>query len=187
LPVITCGRGSAAICLIWELQLWKTLWQLEEVFSSPLWRHLARANPRSERFSSAVRRFSSIRNAPGGFDSSAAPAGSIVVTNVVKPTAAQRCTRAVSSRGRPQTCSMTSRWPNHPDQDKAERVPFRMAAAVLIANSRAPGRGALPTTKTKRGDGSNSGAASDAAGGCSSDDQHSCCPGFGPGTENAFD
>src|ERR1019366_9405376 len=97
-----------------------------------------------------------------------------------------RCTRAVSSRGRTQTCSMTSRWPNHPDQDRAERVPFRMAAAVLIANSRAPGRPALPTIKTKRGARSNSPQLSDDVD-LRPSDQQSCCPRPEPGTENAFE
>lgn len=33
---------------------------------------------------------------------------------------------------------MTSRWPNHPNQDRAERVPLHMAEPVLVAHSRAP-------------------------------------------------
>ena len=33
LLVITCARGSAVTCLIWELQFWKTLLRLEEASS----------------------------------------------------------------------------------------------------------------------------------------------------------
>src|ERR1700674_1076256 len=54
---------------------------------------------------------------------------------------------------------MTSRWPNHPDQDRAEWVPFRTAAAVLIEQSRAPGRAALPSVQAERGAKSKSGQA----------------------------
>jgi hypothetical protein len=46
---------------------------------------------------------------------------------------------------------MTSRQPDHPDQDMAEPVPFRMAAAVLTAQSRAPGRAGLRTGQTECG------------------------------------
>src|SRR5271165_5085980 len=46
------------------------------------------------------------------------------------PPQPNRYTRAVSNRGRTQTCSMTSLWPDHPDQDRAEWVLYRMAAAV---------------------------------------------------------
>ncbi len=50
--------------------------------------------------------------------------------------------RAVSSRGRTQTRSRTSRQANYPERDRQEQVPFRKAGAALVVHSHAPGRAA---------------------------------------------
>ena len=83
---------------------------------------------------------------------------------------------------------MTSPWPNHPSLDRAERVLFHMAAAVLIATPRAPGRAALPTITRTCGVESKCGSSPDDAD-LRSSDQHSCCtgPGPGPGADNAVE